>query len=217
MPQKRNPVICATVRCQARLIAGRYAGICDACTVQFQASRDMTAAWEDVLDCLKTAEGMCRISEEYTRTLRFNRERMENILKRNFANATELTDSLVLQGGLSFRQAHKVVGGAVSELFEQGAGQDALTWELLDKWCREINGIGLPITPNQVEQAKDFRISVERRNCQGATSPIRVAQMLEQQAQAAKELTNGMEERCKRWKSADNMLHARARELAGLA
>ena len=217
MPQKRNPVICATVRCQARLIAGRYAGICDACTVQFQASRDMTAAWEDVLDCLKTAEGMCRISEEYTRTLRFNRERMENILKRNFANATELTDSLVLQGGLSFRQAHKVVGGAVSELFEQGAGQDALTWELLDKWCREINGIGLPITPNQVEQAKDFRISVERRNCQGATSPIRVAQTLEQQAQAAKELTNGMEERCKRWKSADNMLHARARELAGLA
>ena len=30
MPQKRNPVICATVRSQARLMACRYAGICDA-------------------------------------------------------------------------------------------------------------------------------------------------------------------------------------------
>lgn len=63
----------------------------------------MTAAWEDVLECVRTAEGMCRISEEYTRSLILHRERMEGVLKKNFSNATELADSLVLQGGLSFQ------------------------------------------------------------------------------------------------------------------
>lgn len=75
MPQKRNPVICATVRAQARLIAGRYSGICNACSCQFQASRDMTTSWEEVLDCVRTAEGMCRISEEYTKSLVFRKDK----------------------------------------------------------------------------------------------------------------------------------------------
>ena len=59
MPQKRNPVICATVRSQARLMSGRYAGICSACSVEFQASRDMTAAWTDVLECVERPQKAC--------------------------------------------------------------------------------------------------------------------------------------------------------------
>ena len=137
-------------------MACRYAGICDACSVQFQASRDMTAAWEDVLECIRTAEGMARISAEYVKSLTFNKERMENILNNGFSNATEIADSLVLQGGLSFRQAHKVVGAAVSRLFEQKLGQEALTWELLDEYCRSINGVPLPITPEQVAPGEGF-------------------------------------------------------------
>lgn len=214
MPQKRNPVICATVRSQARLVAGRYAGICDACSVQFQASRDMTAAWEDVLECVRTAEGMCRISEEYTRSLRFNQKRMEGVLARNFSNATELADSLVRQGGLSFRQAHRVVGGAVSELFERGLGQDSLTWELLDAYCRDINGMGLPLTPEQVEQAKDFRICVERRNCRGATAPGETARMLQLQQKDADALSELLCQRQTKWKQSNSKLHMRAKELA---
>lgn len=216
MPQKRNPVICATVRSQARLIAGRYAGICGACSVQFQASRDMTAAWEDVLECVHTAEGMCRISEEYTHSLRFNKERMANVLSRNFANATELADSLVRQGGLSFRQAHKVVGGAVSELFEKGEGQESLTWELLNAYCKDINGMELPLTREQVEQAKDFRVCVERRNCRGATAPSEVRRMLCQQREQAKKLNKELDERREKWIAANNKLHQRARELSDL-
>lgn len=217
MPQKRNPVICATVRSQARLIAGRYAGICDACSVQFQASRDMTAAWEDVLECVRTAEGMCRISEEYCKSLRFHKERMENVLAQNFSNATELADSLVIQGKLSFRQAHKLVGGAISDLYEKGLGQEHLTWELLDEWCRNINGVPLPLTAEQVKQAKDFRVCVERRNCRGATAPSEVARMLDAQREEGKKLAEELEKRRAKWEKADMSLHTRAQELAAQA
>lgn len=217
MPQKRNPVICATVRSQARLIAGRYAGIVNACSVQFQASRDMTAAWEDVLECVRTAEGMCRISEEYTRSLTFKKGPMEDALRPYFSNATELADSLVLEGGLSFRQAHKIVGGAISELFYQGGRQEDLDWALLDKWCQDIAGCTLPITPEQVAQAKDFRVCVERRSCRGASAPCEVLRMLRQQQTEAGELANALSLRRADWKAADDKLHARADELAAQA
>lgn len=141
----------------------------------------MTAAWTDVLECVETAKGMCRISAEYVKSLKFNKDVMEEILYKGFSNATELADSLVLEGKLSFRQAHRVVGGAVSELFRGGKGQDDLTWDLLDNWCREICKTGLPLSKEQVDKAKNFRIAVERRDCQGAAAPSQVHRMLELQ------------------------------------
>lgn len=213
MPQKRNPVICATVRSQARITAGRYAGIAAACSVAFQASRDMTAAWEDVAECLGTANGMCRISGEYTKSIRFHKENMEKILYRGFSNATELADSLVLEGGLSFRQAHKIVGGAVSELFHAGKGQDDLTWELLDTWSKEICGSSLPLTKEQVAAAKDFRVAVERRNCQGATAPDQIQQMLVHQKQALQNMMEKMEEKRGEWAESEKKMHGCAEKL----
>ena len=207
MPQKRNPVICATVRSQARLLSGRYAGICSACSVEFQASRDMTAAWSDVLECVETAKGMCRISSDYVKSLKFNKEVLEEILYKGFSNATELADSLVLEGKLSFRQAHRVVGGAVSELFRAGKGQDDLTWELLDGWCREICKKGLPLSEEQVDKAKNFRIAVERRDCQGAAAPSQVYRMLRLQKEQSGSVKRAAERKRSVWNHAEEMMH----------
>lgn len=212
MPQKRNPVICATVRSQARIMAGRYAGISTACSVGFQASRDMTAAWEDVVECVNTAIGMCRISAEYVKALRFSAENMEKILYKGFSNATELADSLVLEGGMPFRQAHKIVGGAISELFREKKGQEDLNWELLDKWCREICRKSLPMTREQVEKAKNFHVAVERRNCQGAAAPEQVEKMLEHQKECLDRLQKYISNRRKQWEEADTELHKLAKE-----
>ena len=146
MPQKRNPVICATVRAQARIYAGRYAGICAASSVEYQASRDVTVAWEDVLEIIRETTGMCLISIEYTKGLIFRKEAMEQILYKGFSNATELSDSLVMQGGLPFRVAHTIVGGAVSQLFNVSKGQSDLTWELLNEWSNKLTGRELPLS-----------------------------------------------------------------------
>ena len=210
MPQKRNPVICATVRAQARLEAGRYAGICAACTAEFQATRDMTAAWEDVLACVKSAYAMCKISTEYTRTLRFSRARMERSLALAFSNATELADSLVIQGGLPFRAAHKIVGGAISELYDAGAGHEALTYELLDRWSRDVTNAPLPLTHEQFLQACDFRVAMERRGCQGGCAPKEQARMLQQQKAECAALAARFTALETAWKEADGVLRRAA-------
>ena len=150
---------------------------------------------------------MCRISGEYVKSLKFNKDVMEEILYKGFSNATELADSLVLEGKLSFRQAHRVVGGAVSELFRGGKGQDALTWELLDHWCHEICSTGLPLTKEQVDNAKDFRIAVERRDCQGAAAPSQVYRMLELQKEQGQSVKKDAERKRSVWKNAEEKMH----------
>ena len=213
MPQKRNPVICATVRVQARIYAGRYAGICTASSVGYYASRDVTVAWGDVLETIREATGMGLISAEYTKGLIFKKEAMEQALYKGFSNATELSDSLVMQGGLPFRTAHTIVGGAISQLFNAGKGQDDLTWELLDEWSKKVAGRELPLTKEQVAQAKDFRTDVERRVCQGGTSQKEIQRMLELQRQAKADSEKRFAERRDRWKAADALLRTQASEI----
>jgi len=213
MPQKRNPVICATVRAQARIFAGRYAGICAASSTSFQASRDVTAAWEDVAETVREAAGMCLISAEYTAGLTFKKEEMERSLYKGFSNATELADSLVMQGRLPFRMAHTIVGGAISELFNAGKGQEDLTWDLLDVWSRKVTGGDLPLTREQVAQAKDFRVDVERRKCQGGTCREEIARMLALQRETLGGYAVQIAARRADWEAAGVLLRQQAQKI----
>ena len=213
MPQKRNPVICATVRAQARIYAGRYAGICAASSVEYHASRDVTVVWGDVLEIIREATGMCLISAEYTKGVIFKKEAMEQMLHKAFSNATELSDSLVMQGGLPFRMAHTIVGSAISQLFTAGKGQDDLTWELLNEWSKKVAGRDLPLSKEQVAQAKDFRVDVERRVCQGGTSLKEIARMLELQRQTKADGEKQFAKRREQWKAADALLQKQTFEI----
>jgi argininosuccinate lyase len=214
MPQKRNPVICATVRAQARIYAGRYAGICAASSVEYYASRDVTVAWGDVLEIVREATGMCLIGAEYTKGLIFKKEAMERMLYKGFSNATELADSLVMQGGLPFRVAHTIVGGAISQLFNAGEGQDELTWDLLNAWSKKVAGRDLPLSKEQVAQAKNFRVDVERRACQGGTALKEIRRMLDLQRQAKAGCETQLAKRREQWKAADALLRKQVLEIA---
>jgi argininosuccinate lyase len=214
MPQKRNPVICATVRAQARIYSGRYAGICAAASTGFHASRDVTVAWTDVLETVRATNGMTRISAEYVNGLIFKKEIMEHALFKGFSNATELADILATEGQIPFRLAHTIVGSAISELFEAQKGQHELTRELLNRWSLQLCGKELPLTAEQVAKAKDFRIGVERRNCQGGTSQKEILSILELQKQDAAVCSGMLQKRRLHWTEADSLLARQASEMA---
>ncbi len=208
MPQKRNPVIVAAVRANARLMIGRYAGMLAACTVPYEASRDVTIVWEETADCLSVAAGMCRISQAYMQEMTFNLEAMERSLARSFTNTTEIADTLVRQGGLPFRQAHQIVGGAVADLFAQGQGPEALTYDLLNRWSRTVCGAGLPIDRKVLAEAAENRNSVTRRESLGGTAPAEVRRMVQAQARRAGELAVTLQQLRSGWAEADRALAA---------
>lgn len=208
MPQKRNPVIVAAVRANARLMIGRYAGMLATCTVPYEASRDVTIVWEETTDCLSVAAGMCRISQAYLQEMTFNLAAMERSLARSFTNTTEIADTLVRDGGMPFRQAHQVVGGAVADLFALGKGPEAMTFELLDQWSRTVSGAPLPVDPATLAAAAENRNSVTRRTSFGGTAPSEVRRMLKVQDKRRQELAVILARLRDKWADADAALQA---------
>jgi argininosuccinate lyase len=208
MPQKRNPVIVAAVRANARLMIGRYAGMLATCTVPYEASRDVTIVWEETTDCLSVAAGMCRISQAYMAEMSFNLAALERALGRSFTHTTELADTLVRSGGMPFRQAHRIVGGAVADLFARGQGAEGLTYELLNEWSRKVSGADLPVDRGVLAAAAEMRASVDRRTSFGGTAPSEVRRMVKVQDQRRRELGVTLEALRDRWAAADRALQA---------
>jgi len=206
MPQKRNPVIVATVRGQARVVAGEVAGLLCAASVGYEASRDVTLAEGNVRDALALVEGMTEITRAIVSGLRLQPERMAAALRIGFSTATELADLLAREGHLVFRQAHQIVGTVVSRLSTDGKGPGDLTHGLLDEACREIAGTPLPLGPEQVRQALDYRLAVERKSLPGGPASAevrRVASGQKEEAARLRQRLHGMEER---WQTAQQAL-----------
>ena len=213
MPQKRNPVIVATVRTYSRLMAGKVAGICTAGSVGFGASRDVTVAWEDVLECVDTTNGMTRITEACISGLKFDPAAMERALNIGFINSTEVADTLARDGGMSFRTAHQVVGAAVADLYDKGLGQQEFTYDRLNSWCQRITGASLPVTKAQIEQALDNKVGVERRKSLGGTAPSEVRRMIADQRTQTDNLYTALDQLVNQWQQADLKLQQESQQL----
>jgi argininosuccinate lyase len=214
MPQKRNPVIVATVRGQARVVAGEVAGLLSAASVGYEASRDVTLAEGNVRDALAVVEGMTEITRAIVSGLRLQPERMAAALRIGFSTATELADLLAREGRLAFRQAHQIVGAVVSRLSADGKGPGDLTHGLLDEACRAITGAPLPLSPEQVRQALDYRLAVERKSLPGGPASAevrRVASVQKERAAMLRQRLHGMEER---WRDAQHLLNAAVRTIS---
>ncbi len=198
MPQKRNPVIVATIRAQARVVAGEVAGLLAASSVAYEASRDVTLAEGNVRDALAVVEGMTEITRAIVGGLQLQPARMIDALRVGFSAATELADALARDGQLPFRQAHQIVGAVVAHLSAAGMGPSGLTHAALDDVCRRIIGRALPLSVEQVQAALDFRRAVDRKSLPGGPAAAEVRRLATVQRQAADRLgerLRGMEER----------------------
>lgn len=211
MPQKRNPVIVATIRAQARVLAGEVAGLLSACSVGFEASRDVTVAQGNVRDALALVEGMTEITRAIMGGVVFHPNRMAEALGIGFSNATELADTLAREGRIPFRQAHQIVGAAVSGLFATGQGPAGLTRRLLDERCRQLTGKPLPIEDEAVRRALDHRACVGQKTLPGGPAEGEVKRMASHLKEHTVGLQNSAREMEARWQRGQALLEQAAR------
>ena len=101
----------------------------------------------------------------------------------NFSTATDLADALVRHGGLSFRQAHHVVGGVVREALRRGMRADHIHPELIAEVAQAVVGRAVQLSAAVVRQALDAPQAVRGRTVTGGPAPAEVRRMV----QAARE------------------------------
>ncbi len=180
MPQKKNMFALEVFRAAAGRSIGVLTGALTSIkgsnySIGLDATREGIAdAWPSLAHFVDAMELLKLVFE----TVIFNAGRLEQRCYENFSTATDLADGLVREYGLSFREAHHVVGGAVQRAIDAGLDASGMTVETISTSAEKELGRPLSLTPQFVRDCLDPVRSVHARTTPGGTAPSEVRRML---------------------------------------
>ena len=162
MPQKKNPDIAELVRGKTGRVYGALMSLLTTMKgIPLAYNKDMQEDKEFVFDAIDTTKGCLALFTGMLRTMRFNKEVMENSAKNGFTNATDAADYLV-NHGVAFRDAHGIVGQLVLYCIEKDIALDDMTLE-------EYKAIS-PVFEEDIYEAISMKTCVDKRTSIGAPS-----------------------------------------------
>ena len=162
MPQKKNPDIAELVRGKTGRVYGALMSLLTTMKgIPLAYNKDMQEDKEFVFDAIDTTKGCLALFTGMLRTMRFNKDVMENSAKNGFTNATDAADYLV-NHGVAFRDAHGIVGQLVLYCIEKDIALDDMTIE-------EYKAIS-PVFEEDIYEAISMKTCVDKRTTIGAPS-----------------------------------------------
>lgn len=113
MPQKKNPDMAELIRGKVGRTTGHLMSMLMTLKgLPLAYNKDMQEDKEGLFDALHTLKGSLGIFEGMLGSMTVNTERLTQTVQKDFSNATELADYLVMKG-IPFREAHEIVGKIV--------------------------------------------------------------------------------------------------------
>lgn len=120
MPQKKNPDMAELIRGKTGRVYGSLITLLTVLkSLPLAYNKDMQEDKECVFDAADTLIACLTVAAQMLKTATFHKERLLSSALNGFTNATDLADYLVKKG-LSFRDAHGIVGKIVLDLEKQG-------------------------------------------------------------------------------------------------
>ena len=180
MPQKKNPVLLEHLKGRAAAVMGQMTtAMMAARALNFthtgdgsrETVRALWAAGKESLDCL-------RLLELALANATPNAELMLRRATADFASATELADALVCHAGISFRDAHHVVGAVVREAMDRGLPANEITAAMVQAAGAAQLGRALTLSAELVRECLDPARSVRARNLVGGPAPEAVRKVI---------------------------------------
>ncbi len=162
MPQKKNPDAAELIRGKTGTVYGRLMGFLSMMKALPMAyNKDMQ---EDKVPVFQTAKDLTlsiKIFSAMLETATFNKENMARAAIYGYINATDAADYLV-EKGLPFRDAHKVVGQLVQLAIQTRRGLTDLTLEEYQLHCMLFQA--------DVFQRLDLETCIEAKQSYGSTA-----------------------------------------------
>ncbi len=127
MPQKQNPDVAELVRGKSGRVYGHLVGLLTMVKgLPLAYNKDLQEDKEALFDVIDTVKKSLLVLAPMLTTITVNKEQMRRAARGGFTNATDVADYLVNKG-LGFRDAHRVVGKLVLYAIEQGKNLEELT------------------------------------------------------------------------------------------
>jgi len=171
MPQKRNPDSAELVRAKAGRVMGDLVAMLTVLKgLPLTYNRDLQEDKEALFNTVDTLEASLRVTREMLASASFDSKRMAEALRAGFITATEVADYLVRRG-LSFREAHAIVGQIVKYCEREGLGFQDIS---ADEWRSFSPEFGDDILTHISPTG-----SVAAKASPGGTAPERVREQIE--------------------------------------
>ena len=155
MPQKKNPDAAELIRGKTGRIYGHLLSLLTVVkALPLAYNHDLQEDKEPLSDSVEVLKDSIIIMTGIIQTLQIKADNMRRSVEGDFSNATELADYLVGKG-LSFREAHQVVGKIVLYSISQKKSLEQLTLEELQQFHSLFATDVFPLlTPEAVVNAK---------------------------------------------------------------
>ncbi len=180
MPQKRNPIVLEHIKGRTTHAAGALTSALAAVhhanyTNVIDANREGLRPIWGALEEIGVALALARVAAE---TAEPRPALMLQRCRANFSTVTELADTLVRRWGVSFREAHEVVGAVVRRAVADGLDASGISAGMVTTAAREVLGRDFAISDAEVHAALDPLTNVRARRHPGGPAPDAVAAML---------------------------------------
>lgn len=170
MPQKKNPDVPELVRGKAGRIFGHLQALLAMMKgLPLAYNRDLQEDKAPLFDTVDTVKASLEVCAAMVEGIKIQPERMAAAARDGFMNATDLADYLV-ERGIPFRTAHRLVGRIVRHCAERGCRIEELPLEELRRFSPRIG--------SDVYDFLSPEAMVRRRRAPGGTAPANVKRRL---------------------------------------
>jgi argininosuccinate lyase len=170
MPQKKNPDMPELIRGKTGRVYGHLISLLTTMKgLPLAYNKDMQEDKEALFDAVDTVEICLEVMSRLLGDVTFNGKKLKEATEKGFLAATDLADYLVRKG-ITFREAHEIVGRMVLLAVDQGKELHDLTLDEMKGFAKKIN--------KDVYKWLDPALTVNRRNIPGGTGPDMVKQSL---------------------------------------
>jgi len=179
MPQKKNPVTAEAIRAKCGdVLGGLVAMTAIMKALPLTYNLDMQEATPHLWRACSSSALSLRVMADLVRKVRFREERLREGAARDSSVATEVADLLVRDGGLPFREAHRVVGEIVRDLAVSPAPRSLSEEDPGRLSAAILEKSGVRLSPASLKEAVDPAGNVNVRSVAGGPAFAEVRKML---------------------------------------
>ena len=179
LPQKRNPS--SLEHCRP-ILSKALAEAESVFTVQHNTPYgDIVDSEEDLqihlYDAVQYLSRALEIMTNVLATMQINKDLLLQRAGENFITATELADTFVREGGLTFRKAHKLTSAIVRRLYSEGKDASGITESFCEEISKEVLGKPVDLSDQAIRMALDPTHFVAIRDRTGGPALSQVKRM----------------------------------------
>lgn len=205
MPQKKNPFALTHIRGLANSMTGTLAGSAAMGRTPSGQPDNRLMLYGMIPKAIADTTDAVALMSEVVALLKFNSQHARAKLDDSFALATDLAEVLVLEAGLSFREAHCLVGTLVRKHLANGSFEQLTTKQIAD-YAATLLGKQVEITSAALSAALNPEAAIAARDQAGGAAASAMAEMLDQCRQTLHEANDWCQQQRKRLKTAEMML-----------